>query len=180
MMLSLNRATILGNATRDAEIRYTPNGQAVASFGVATNRRFTTKDGNVQEDTQYHDIVAWAKLAEIADQIVKRGRRIYVEGRLRTRQWQGQDGTQRQRTEIIAENLIVMTPRGETRQEIIKEPKEEPPTPKAELSSGKAEEEKTETPKSEEKQSPSKKSTSDKKEKKEESGEEISLDEIPF
>lgn len=173
-MLSLNRATILGNATRDAEIRYTPNGQAVASFAVATNRRYTTKEGNVQEDTQYHDIVAWGRLAEISNQIVKRGRRTYVEGRLRTRQWQGQDGAQRQRTEIIAENLIVMTPKSETTPQAIAETPEKAPAPRVEEEAKAPKEEITaESPKEEKK---------DKEEKKEgKSGdEEISLDEIPF
>ena len=105
---------IIGNATRDPEMRYTPNGQAVCSFGVATNRRWTNRDsGEAQEQTEFHDIVAWGKLAENISQMVKKGAPVYVEGRLQTRQWEGQDGAKRQRTEIIASNIIVLGRRGE-------------------------------------------------------------------
>lgn len=113
-MFSLNRATIIGNATRDPEMRYTPNGQAVCSFGVATNRRWTNRDtGELQEQVEFHDVVAWGKLAENISQMVKKGGPVYVEGRLQTRQWEGQDGAKRQRTEIIASNIIVLGRRGE-------------------------------------------------------------------
>lgn len=112
-MFSLNRATIIGNATRDPEMRYTPNGQAVCSFGVATNRRWTNRDtGEAQEQVEFHDVVAWGKLAENISQMVKKGGPVYVEGRLQTRQWEGQDGAKRQRTEIIASNIIVLGGRG--------------------------------------------------------------------
>ena len=104
-MFSLNKAQILGNATRDPEVRYTPSGQAVANFGVATNRRWRNAQGEQQEDTQFHDIVAWGKLAEIIAQIVKKGSRVYVEGRLQTRDWEGKDGLKRKTTEIIAEHI---------------------------------------------------------------------------
>ena len=113
-MLNLNRATILGNATRDVDFRTTPNGHSVASFAVATNRRYKGQDGELKDEVQFHEVVAWSRLAEIAQQIVKRGTKIYVEGRLQTRTWEGQDGAKRQRTEIIAENIIVLSPRGET------------------------------------------------------------------
>lgn len=113
-MFSLNRATIIGNATRDPEMRYTPNGQAVCSFGVATNRRWTDKNtGEAQEQVEFHDVVAWGKLAENISQMVKKGAPVYVEGRLQTHQWEGQDGAKRQRTEIIASNIIVLGRRGE-------------------------------------------------------------------
>ena len=112
-MYSLNRAMILGNATRDPEMRYTPNGQAVANFGVATNRKWKTQTGDMQEKTEFHDVVAWGKLAEITNQVIKKGGRVYIEGRLQTRNWEAPDGTKRQRTEIIAENIISLTPRGE-------------------------------------------------------------------
>ena len=114
-MFSLNRATIIGNATRDAEMRYTPNGQAVCSFGVATNRRWTNRDtGEAQEQVEFHDIVMWGKMAEAISPMVKKGSPIYVEGRLQTRQWEGQDGAKRQRTEIIAENVIMLGRRGDS------------------------------------------------------------------
>lgn len=110
-MFSLNRAQIIGNLTRDPELRVTPNGQSVASFAVATNRRWTNADGTQQDDTQYHEIVCWGKLAEIAQQIFSKGKKAYVEGRLQTRSWEAPDGTKRNKTEIVAENLIALSPR---------------------------------------------------------------------
>lgn len=112
-MLNLNRAMVLGNATRDAEMRYTPNGQAVANFAVATNRRWKNQAGEMQEAVEYHEITAWGKLGEIANTIIKKGTKVYVEGRLQTRSWEAQDGSRRQRTEIIAENIIALSARGE-------------------------------------------------------------------
>lgn len=171
-MFSLNRAQIVGNLTRDPEMRYTPNGQAVCSFGVATNRRWRDKDGNTQEATEFHNIVAWRKLAEITSQYLKKGNKVYVEGRLQTRTWEGQDGTRRNRTEIVAENLIFLTPKGSAPEPMpadIGEKIEEFPS---------AEETPKEVPqKSAEK--PAKKETK-KAEKEETDSEDINLDEIPF
>lgn len=113
-MFSLNRAQIVGNLTRDPEMRYTPSGQAVCSFGVATNRRWKDKDGNTQDATEFHNIIAWGKLAEITSQYLKKGNKVYVEGRLQTSTWEGQDGGKRNRTEIVTENVIFLTPKGET------------------------------------------------------------------
>jgi len=113
-MYSLNRAQILGNLTRDVEMRYTPNGQAVASFAIATNRRWKDKDGNNQEQTEFHDIVAWGKIAEILNQYAHKGNKLYIEGRLQTRQWEAQDGAKRTRTEIIVEDFVFISPKGET------------------------------------------------------------------
>jgi len=105
---------ILGNSTRDAELRTTPNGRSVASFAVATNRRWSDKEtGETRDEVQFHEIVAWGKLGEIAGQIVKKGTKLYVEGRLQTRSWEGQDGAKRERTEIIADNIIALSPRPE-------------------------------------------------------------------
>lgn len=112
-MFSLNRAMVIGNLTRDPELKYTPNGQAVANFAIATNRRWKNQNGDMQDDTQYHEIVAWGKLGEIAQQTLQKGKRAYIEGRLQTRNWEGPDGTKRNRTEIVAENLIALSPRGE-------------------------------------------------------------------
>lgn len=111
-MYSLNRAQIVGNVTRDVEMRYTPNGQAVCSFSVATNRRWRDKEGNNQEQTEFHNVVAWGKVAEIISQYVKKGHKIYIEGRLQTRNWEGQDGTKRNRTEIVMEDFVFLTPKG--------------------------------------------------------------------
>lgn len=111
-MLNLNRAQIIGNLTRDPEMRYTPNGQAVTNFTVATNRRWTTKEGEAGEATEYHDIVVWGKQAETLTQILKKGGPAYVEGRLQTRNWEGQDGVKRYKTEIIADLVIALSSRG--------------------------------------------------------------------
>jgi single-strand DNA-binding protein len=112
-MFSLNRATIIGHLTRDPELRTTPNGQNVASFSVATNRRWTDASGAQQDAAEFHDMVAWGKLAEIASTILHKGDRAYVEGRLQTRNWEAQDGSRRSKTEIVAENLINLSPRKE-------------------------------------------------------------------
>jgi len=114
-MRDFNKAIILGNLTRDPEMRYTPNGQPVASFAVATNRRWTDSSGNLQEAAEFHDVVAWGKLAEICNQILYKGRKVLVEGRLQTRSWEGQDGVKRNKTEIIAENFSALGP-GKTRE----------------------------------------------------------------
>ncbi len=112
-MFSLNRAQIIGNLTRDPEMRYTPNGQAVASFAIATNRRWKDKDGNNQEQTEFHDVVAWGKLAEVISQYSHKGNKIYVEGRLQTRQWEAQDGSKRNKTEVVIEDFVFLSPKGE-------------------------------------------------------------------
>lgn len=105
-MLNLNRATIIGRLTRDPELRTIPSGQPVCNFAVATNRRWTNREGEQQDEVEFHDIVVWGKLAEIASQFLAKGRLAYVEGRLQTRSWEAQDGSQKQRTEIVADNLI--------------------------------------------------------------------------
>jgi single-strand DNA-binding protein len=107
-MMSLNRAQIIGNVTRDPEVRTTTSGQSVANFSVATNTQWTDAQGQKQERTEFHNIVAWAKLGEICGQYLAKGRRVYVEGRLQTRDWETQEGQKRQRTEIIAENVIML------------------------------------------------------------------------
>ncbi|OGL60493.1 hypothetical protein A3H10_04110 [Candidatus Uhrbacteria bacterium RIFCSPLOWO2_12_FULL_46_10] len=106
--MSLNKVMLIGNLTRDPESRTTPSGQMVASFSVATNRVWTNQAGEKQERSEFHNIVAWGKLADIVGKYLARGRRVYVEGRLQTRDWQGQDGVKRYRTEIIADNVIML------------------------------------------------------------------------
>lgn len=109
---SLNKVMLIGNLTRDVEVRYTPSGTAVATFGLATNRSWVAGDGgDRQESVEFHRIVAWSKLAEICGQLLFKGRRIYVEGRLQTRKFTGQDGQQREVTEIVAENMMILDTR---------------------------------------------------------------------
>lgn len=106
--MNLNRAMIIGNLTRDPESRTTPSGQAVCNFSVATSSQWKDAQGQKQERTEYHPIVAWGKLAEICQQYLAKGRKVYVEGRLQTREWEAQDGAKKQRTEIVAENMIML------------------------------------------------------------------------
>ncbi len=111
---SLNRVLLIGNLTRDPELRYTPQGTAVATFGLATNRSWSPSDGGPrQEETEYHRVVAWAKLAEICSQLLYKGRKVYVEGRLQTRKWTTQDGLERETTEVVIDNMIALgAPKG--------------------------------------------------------------------
>ena len=106
--MDLNRAQIIGNITRDPDSRTTPTGQHVCSFGVATNMQWTDQQGQKQQRAEFHNVVAWGKLAEICGQYLTKGRRVFLEGRLQTREWEAQDGAKRTRTEIIAENMIML------------------------------------------------------------------------
>lgn len=112
MAKSLNKAQLIGNLTRDPELRYTPNGKAVCSFGIATNRYWTTESGEKREEADFHNIVAWGKLAELCSQFLLKGRKVYVEGRLQTRSWTGQDGQQKSRTEIVIDDMILLDSKG--------------------------------------------------------------------
>jgi single-strand DNA-binding protein len=106
-MKSLNKVQIIGNLTRDPELRTTPNGQPVATIGVATNRAWNDASGEKREEVEYHDVVVWGKLAEICQQILAKGRKVYFEGRLQTRSWEAPDGGgKRYKTEIVAQRRI--------------------------------------------------------------------------
>lgn len=111
MARSLNRVQLIGNLTRDPELRYTPQGSAVCTFGVATNRSWTTDNGEKKEDVEFHKIVAWNKLAELCSQLLTKGRKVFVEGRISSRSWTGQDGQQRNTTEIVIEDMIILDSR---------------------------------------------------------------------
>jgi single-strand DNA-binding protein len=106
--MDLNRATLIGRLTRDPELRSTPNGRSVASFSVATSRAWTDQNGQKQKESEFHNVVMWSKLADIAGQYLRKGAKVYIEGRLKTRDWTGQDGVKRYRTEIIADNMIML------------------------------------------------------------------------
>ena len=103
--MNLNKVFILGNLTRDPEMRQTPSGQTVANFGVATNRMWTDPTGNKQSQAEFHNVVIWGRRAEVAKQYLSKGSLVLVEGRLTTRSWQDQSGQKRNRTEIVAENM---------------------------------------------------------------------------
>ena len=103
--MNLNKVFVLGNLTRDPEIRTLPSGQSVASFGIATNRFFTDKSGQKQQQTEYHNIVLFGKLAEIAKSFLTKGSLALIEGRLQTRSWEDSSGNKRSRTEIVAERI---------------------------------------------------------------------------
>lgn len=110
---SLNRVTLIGNLTRDPELKYTPQGTAVCTFGLATNREWTDSSGQKQEGVEFHRIVAWGKLGEICSQLLVKGQKIFAEGRLQTRAWKTQDGSDRQVTEVVIEEMIALNnPKG--------------------------------------------------------------------
>jgi single-strand DNA-binding protein len=103
--MNLNKVFIIGNLTRDPELRTLPSGTPVVSFGVATNRVWKNQQGEKQEEVQFHNIVVFGRQAEIANQYLAKGRMVFIEGRLRTSSWDAQDGTKRSRTEIVAETI---------------------------------------------------------------------------
>ncbi|MBI5135616.1 single-stranded DNA-binding protein [Candidatus Uhrbacteria bacterium] len=108
MALSLNKVMLIGNLTRDPETRTTTSGQTVSTFSVATSRSWKDQQGQLQEKTEFHSIVAWGKLGELCSQYLAKGRKAWVEGHLQTRDWTGEDGVKRYRTEIVAENVLFL------------------------------------------------------------------------
>ena len=107
-MAGLNKIMIIGNVGTDPEMRFTANGNAVTSFRIATSRVYTGPDGERRQETEWFNVVAWNKLAETANQFLVKGSRAYVEGRLQTRTWEGQDGQKRSRVEIIANTILFL------------------------------------------------------------------------
>jgi single-strand DNA-binding protein len=112
-MAGVNKVILVGNLGSDPQVRYTPGGQAVANFNIATSERFNNKAGEKEERTEWHRIVAWGKLAEICQQYLKKGKQVYIEGRLQTRQWEDQQGQKRQTTEIVAQTMQMLGRAGE-------------------------------------------------------------------
>ncbi len=107
-MRSVNKVILIGNLTRDPELRQTPGGQAVCTFSIATNREWVTRDGGKHTLTEYHDLVAWAKLAEICNTHLKKSKLVYVEGYLKTRSWESPEGIKKFKTEIVIQDLIIL------------------------------------------------------------------------
>ena len=125
MARSLNKVQLIGNLTRDPELRYTPSGTAVCSFGLATNRSWKTDAGEKHDEAEFHNIVAWNKLADLCSQFLVKGRKVYLEGRLSTRTWTGQDGASRNRTEIVISDMILLDSRPAGVATVPSEPTEE-------------------------------------------------------
>jgi single-strand DNA-binding protein len=112
-MASINKVILIGNLGRDPELRYTQGGQAVANFTLATSERFSSKDGEKQERTEWHRIVAWGRTGELCAQYLSKGRSVYLEGRLQTREWEDKEGQKRKTTEIVATTVQFLGGRGE-------------------------------------------------------------------
>ncbi len=180
--MDLNKVQIIGRVTQDPEVRTTPSGVSVVSFSVATNLIWTNPNGEKQEKTEFHNVVAWRRLAEICGQYLSKGRQVYIEGRLQTRSWEGQDGVRRYRTEIIADNMIMLgSPAG------IKEVEEMPPPPSETPATKETEETKEEplieeVPEEKEEETKSLPETPKEEEgpKKEDKGDEIKIEDMPF
>ena len=111
-MPSLNKLTIIGNVGNEPEMRFTPNGKPVTSFSVATNWLYTSSEGERRQETEWFSVVAWNRLAEQCNQFLAKGRLVYVEGRIHTRNWEGQDGQQHSKMEVIASRVIFLEKRG--------------------------------------------------------------------
>ncbi len=171
MARSLNRVQLIGNLTRDPELRYTPQGTAVCSFGLATNRSWTTDTGEKRDEAEFHRIVAWNKLAELCSQFLTKGKKVFVEGRLATRTWNAQDGTQKSTTEIIISDMILLDSMGrptsgDKEEEVEEAPREAKKKSKKPVEEGKEEKEEIEV-------APSGESSSN-------DTEEVAPDDIPF
>lgn len=123
--MDLNKAQIIGRLTKDPEMRTTPTGTNVVSFGVATNFVWTDQAGQKKEQVEFHNVVAWRKLAETITKYLKKGSKVYIEGRLQTRSWEGQDGKKNYRTEIVAENMIMLDSKGQSTTSAPAEPAKE-------------------------------------------------------
>jgi len=124
----INKATLIGNLGQDPEIRYTQSGTRVATFTVATTERWKGQDGQMQESTEWHRIVAWQRLAEICGEYLHKGSRVYIEGKIQTRKWQDQNGNDRYTTEIVAREMKMLTPQnGQSSSDNGYSPPEPPP-----------------------------------------------------
>lgn len=113
-MRSINKVILIGNLTRDPEMKKTQNDQYITTFGMATNREWMTRDARKQQSAEFHDVVCWGRLAEIANQFLKKGKLIHIEGYLKTRSWDDASGVKKFKTEIVAEDLIMLDKRPKT------------------------------------------------------------------
>jgi len=129
--MDLNKVMLIGNITQDPEVRTTPSGISVTSFGLATNLVWTDASGQKQEKAEFHNIVAWRKLAEIMGQYLHKGSKVYIEGRLQTRSWDDQSGNKRYRTEVVVDNMIMLDRKGQNSGPSASEPSYAQPEPPA-------------------------------------------------
>lgn len=114
MAKSVNKVILIGNLGKDPEVKFTPSGTAVAKFSLATNERFKDKNGELQERTEWHNVVLWQRLAEIAGEYLKKGSKVYIEGRLQTRSWDDKQTNQKKyMTEVVVQDLVLLSGRGE-------------------------------------------------------------------
>ena len=188
---SLNKVMLIGNLTRDPELRYTPKGTAVCSFGLATNRSWMPTDATERrEETEFHRVVAWNKLAELCSQLLTKGRKVYVEGRLQTRSWDTPEGEKRQSTEIVCEDMVILDSRRQTEGEEFKTSVVNKGSDKEVADDSKKKEEAKDAdkkedipPSSEKEKKDDKKEKTEKKDNKDSKGkddDEIDIDDIPF
>ena len=128
-MAGVNKVILIGNLGKDPELRYTPGGQAVASFSLATGEKWRDKDGNLQDRTEWHNIVVWGRMAENAKEYLSKGRPVYIEGRIQTRSWDDKDGNKRYTTEIVTQRMQFLGGRGDQGASPGAPPPEEAPQP---------------------------------------------------
>lgn len=171
---SLNKVMLIGNVTRDPELRYTPQGNAVCTFGLATNRSWKLESGEVREEAEFHRLVAWNKLAELCSQLCSKGRKIYVEGRLQTRTFTGSDNAQHTITEIVIDDMILLDSKFARPADSTSSPQAggEPVTPVVADDSKKSKSKKIKEEKTEEVKEPTPAKAA--------AGEDVNIDDIPF
>lgn len=127
-MASINKVILIGNLGRDPEVRYTPSGTAVANFSIATTENWTNKDGEKESHTEWHRIVAWGRLGEICGEYLSSGKQVYIEGRIRTNEWEDQEGNKRQNKEIVALTMQMLGSRAQAEPSSDESPSPEPDT----------------------------------------------------
>jgi len=120
-MRSINKVIIIGNVTRDPEIKQTMSGQPIATFGIATNRDWMTRNSERHTSSEFHEVVAWAKLADICSKYIRKGKLVYIEGYLKTRSWDTPEGVKKFRTEIVINDMIMLDKRGQEEQRFTQE-----------------------------------------------------------
>lgn len=124
-MRTVNKVILMGNLTRDPELKQTQSGQPIVTFGIATNRQWITRDGRKESSAEFHEVVAWARVAEICYQYLKKGKLVYIEGYLKTRKWNTEDGQVRYKTEVVVQDMIMLEKRPKSEEAVDLLPKDE-------------------------------------------------------